>query len=35
MGILENQNEPQYVNILIIKSDDYFSILKNILGCKI
>jgi hypothetical protein len=35
MGILENQNEPQYINILIIKSEDYFSILKNILGCEI
>ena len=35
MGILENQNEPQYINILIIKAQDYFSILKNILGCEI
>ena len=35
LGILENQNEPQYINILFIKDTDYFFILKKELGCDI
>ena len=29
---LENPNEPQYINILIIKASDYFDVLEKKLG---
>lgn len=35
MEYLENQNEPKYMNILIIKAKDYFTILKNKFNCEI
>ena len=35
LDYLENASEPQFINVLLIKADDFYTVLKNDLGCEI